>query len=88
MNLPKFTAEVSLGKSTRNYQGKALYSSLSLSQEGMFKVVLPSQLLEGMEASEEGEEVDFMDEMDEEDVETIGGEVQLEEPVVDNGEVA
>ncbi len=87
MNLPKFTAEVSLGKSTRNYQGKALYSIL-WSQEGMSKGVLPSQLLEGMEAPEEGEEDALMDEMEEEDVETIGDEVQHKEPVVDNGEVA
>ena len=67
MNLPKFNAEASLGKSTRNYKGKALYSTFSLSQEGLFRGVVPSQL-ETMETPNGEDQVDLIGVMGEEDL--------------------
>ena len=74
MNLPGFTAESSLGKSSRTYHGKYLYGSFSQSQDGLSANVLPSQLegmegLDEMEGLNEGDEFDLMDETEAEDAE-------------------
>jgi len=46
MKLPGFTAETSLGKSTRTYRGQYLYGSLAQRQHGMPANVMPAQLEE------------------------------------------
>jgi hypothetical protein len=67
MKLPGFTAEVSLGKSTRTYHGKYLYSRLSQSQSGLPAGVLPNQL-EDMEGLADMDEANLIEEFEAEDL--------------------
>jgi hypothetical protein len=62
MHLPGFTAEASLGKSTRTYRARYRYGGLSQNQSGLPAHVLPSQL-EGTEDLEDLEEAQLMAEM-------------------------
>ncbi len=75
MNLPKFTAESSLGKSKRAYHGKYVYGDSSQSQRGFPASVLPSQI----EVLGDADESDMVgDEMDDEVMEFSEGEMEFE----------
>ncbi len=63
MSLPGFTAELSLGKSTRTYYGRYLYGSIAQSQGGLPAYVVPTQM-EGMEGLEDFEEGELMEEIE------------------------
>jgi hypothetical protein len=85
MNLPKFTAEISLGRSKRVYHGTYMYDGLSQVQSLLAGSVLPSQI-EDMEAGGgfEGAELDETgimeeaEEMEGEEMEEMEGE-EMEE---------
>jgi hypothetical protein len=80
MNLPGFTAELSLGKPTKSYHGTYLYDALSLGHDGLPATVLPSQFaledMEDLEGLEEAEPIEEIEEIEAEDEEV---EAEVEE---------
>jgi hypothetical protein len=68
MNLPGFTGELSLGKSTRTYRGQYWHGSLPQNQVGIPANIVPTQL-EGMGGLEDLEEAELMEDLAVEDTE-------------------
>lgn len=75
MHLPGFTAEASLGKTTRTYHARYMHGGPSQSQVGLPASIVPTQL-EGMGGLEDLDEAELMDELEVEEI--MGGE-DLEE---------
>lgn len=89
MKLPGFTAQTSLGKSTRTYRGQYLYGGLAQRQRGIPASIMPAQLEETEEEIEATEEeIEAGDiEIEAEDIETeVEVEPEAEEDVeTENG---
>jgi hypothetical protein len=77
MYLPGFTAEASLGKTTRTYHARYMHGGPSLSQVGLPASIVPTQL-EGMGGLEDLDEAELMDELEVEEM--MGGLEDLDEP--------
>ena len=76
MHLPGFTAEASLGKTTRTYHGRYMHGGPSQSQVGLPASIVPTQL-EGMGGLEDLDEAGLINELEVEEMEAE--EIEFEE---------
>lgn len=81
MNLPKFTADAALGKSTRVYRGRPQFGSFS--QSGAPAVAVQPNQLEGAEGLDEMEGSEGLDDMSDDGM--LADEAEGESDSTDEG---